>query len=270
MARLGYSAGFAGRLSRDFFGKILADHLDESGVDTSLVRTGDEPTALAFVAFNAGEPVYSFRIAGTATTRLSLEDFPEEKLSQLEALHFGSISLLYEPAASTILELVRRLKGRVPLSFDPNLRPNLVTDWEAYRRTLRECLALADLIKVSDRDLDAWRESDQREWLVAGGPVAVVVTQGMEGSRLYRRDGILDCPPVPCRLVDTVGAGDAYTAGLLVALAERDALSRNGMADLDPERWLEAMRFASTAAAITCERVGADPPWRRDLQARLE
>lgn len=145
-----------------------------------------------------------------------------------------------------------------------------MTDWEPYRATLHECLALADVIKVSERDLEAWHESAPWEWLAGDGPVAVVVTSGADGSRLYRQNGILDCPASPCQLIDTVGAGDAYTAGLLVALAERHALSRVGMAELEPQGWLGVMALASTAAALTCEGVGADPPWRQDVVARLD
>jgi len=270
LARLGHRAGFAGRLSQDFFGKLLAEHLEDSGVDTSLVQTGSEPSPLAFLAFDHEEPVYSFRIDGTAATQIRPEDLRLEAFAKVEALHFGSISLLYQPTASSILQLVRHLEGRVPLSFDPNLRPNLVTEWEGYRATLRECLALADLIKVSERDLEAWHDGDPWEWLKRDGPTAVVVTRGANGSRLYRQNGTLDCPPSPCQLVDTVGAGDAYTSGLLVALAERRALSRVGMAELTPQEWLQVMRFASTAAALTCEKVGADPPWRQKVVARLE
>jgi fructokinase len=269
MGRLGYSAGFAGRLSEDFFGTFLADHLQESGVDTSLVHVGREPTPLAFVAFEHGEPAYDFRIVSTAATQIEPEDLSAETFTEIEALHFGSISLLYEPTASSILTLVRRLKGRVTLSFDPNLRANLVTDWEHYRETLRECCALADLIKVSSSDLADWHESDPREWLTEDGPVAVVVTRGDDGSRLYRQTGQVDCPPSPCDFVDSVGAGDAYTAGLLVALAERHALNRVGMAELEPQAWLEVMHFASTVSALTCERVGADPPWRPVVEAAM-
>jgi fructokinase len=269
MARLGYAAGFAGRVSRDFFGKILAEHLDSNGVSTTLVQTGGEPSPLAFVAFDHGEPIYSFRIEGTAATQIRPEDVQADAFVQLEALHFGSISLLYEPSASSILGLARKLKGRVPLTFDPNVRPSLVTDWESYRATVRECLSLADLIRVSERDLEAWGENEPWEWLADDGPIAIVVTRGSEGSRLYRRGTIMDCPPTPCRLVDTVGAGDSYTSGLLVALAESHCLSRSGMARQDAEGWLEVMHFASTAAALTCERVGADPPRREEVMARL-
>jgi fructokinase len=269
MARLEYPAGFAGRLSRDFFGRILADHLCDNGVDVSLGQTGIEPSPLAFVAFDHREPVYSFRIEGTAATQIGSGELAGDGFTHLEALHFGSINLLYEPAASSILELVRRLKRRVFLSFDPNLRPSLVRDWESYSDTVRECLRLADLIKVSERDLEAWKGDGPADWLGEDGPVAVAVTCGAEGSRLYRRSGTLSCPATPCRLVDTVGAGDAYTAGLLVALAERGALSRTGMIELAQDQWLEAMHFASTAAALTCERVGADPPRRQEVMARL-
>jgi fructokinase len=269
IARLGCAVGFAGRLSRDFFGPILAAHLRESGVSASFVQIGDEPSPLAFVAFEEGEPAYSFRIEGTASTQIRSQDLDTDAFLQVQALHFGSISLLYEPTASSILELVRRLKGRVTLSFDPNLRPTLVREWEPYRATLRECFALADLIKISERDLDVWGKCDPRKWLTSDGPAAIVVTRGAEGSRLYRHSGTLDRPATPCRLVDTVGAGDAYTAGLLAALAERRSLSRAGMADMDAAEWLGVMGYASATAALTCERVGADPPWKQDVLERL-
>ena len=264
VARLGHGAAYAGRLSGDLFGRLLAGHLADNGVATHLAAQGAEPTALAFVAERDGEPVYDFRLDGTAAALLRPSDLPPGRFAGLDAVHFGSLGLLLEPSRGAVLGLAEALRGRLPLSFDPNVRPDVVADWPGYRAALAEALRLADLVKASEADLAAW-----------GAPVrpasgqALVVTAGAAGSRVHVAGRTLACPPVPCRVVDTVGAGDAYMAGLLVALAERRALSGAALAALPDEGWLAAMRFASAAAALTCERAGADPPRRPEVEERI-
>ena len=94
-------------------------------------------------------------------------------------------------------------------------------------------------------------------------------SQAPAGSRLRVGGRTVTCSAAPCRVIDTVGAGDAYLAALLVALAERRALDRAALGRLGDGDWLAAMRFASVAAALTCERAGADPPRRAEVEARL-
>lgn len=271
LARLGRQAGFAGRLSTDLFGAVLARHLSDEGVDLALARLGPEPSALAFLAFDGQEAVYSFRIDGTADGLLSPEDLDAQAFLGLEALHFGSFILGREPSGSTIRGLVMELRGKVPLSFDPNLRPDLAADWPAYRETVVECARACDLLKVSERDLETWAAWCGGSLLeaLAGEPAAVVVTHGEHGSQLHRGGRTLSCPVVPCDVIDTVGAGDTFTAGLLAALAERRALERQAMAELADHEWLGVLRFASAAAALSCEREGADPPTRAAVVRRL-
>lgn len=270
VGRLGHAAAFAGRLSDDLFGPLLRARLDEAGVSRELTATGPEPTALAFVAGAQTEARYSFRLAGTAAFALRPDDvLPAHRPGRVRALHFGSLALAFRPSAETILGLARDLKGRALLSFDPNVRPEAVEDWPAYRVTLRECLRLADLVKVSEADLAALGPGALDDMRTATGPVAVVLTRGAAGSRVHLADAALDCPALPARVVDTVGAGDAYTAGLLVALADRGALDRSRLEQLGPAGWLEAARFAAAAAALTCERAGADPPNRAAVVRRL-
>ncbi|HZU17407.1 MAG TPA: PfkB family carbohydrate kinase [Candidatus Dormibacteraeota bacterium] len=262
VARLGGRAAFIGRLSRDPLGRLLADHLAGSGVHTGLVVEGSEPSAVAFVTMAAGEPVYDLRLEGTAAAALRPSDLAPALRAGLTALHFGSLGIVLRPSRQAVLWLCRRLAGRVLLSFDLNLRPEAVRDWAGYRRAVAECLRLADLVRASVRDLEGWGE-DLR------GGVCTVVTRGAAGSRLVRDDLRLECPSAPCRVVDTVGAGDVYGAGLLVALAEQGALSREGLRSLDRPGLERAMRFASAAAALACERAGAAPPERAEVEARL-
>jgi fructokinase len=162
-----------------------------------------------------------------------------------------------------VLGLVSALRGGPLISFDPNVRPGAVQDWPAYRAALGEALRLADLVKASERDLEAWGEAIQ---LDAGQ--ALVLTRGAGGSQVLIGAISVTCPALQCHVVDTVGAGDAFTAGLLVALAERHALDRASLPGLG-SGWLEALRFASAAAALTCERAGADPPLRAEVDRRL-
>src|SRR2546428_31968 len=128
LPRLGHPSGFAGRMPADCFGGTLLEHLHANGVDTSLVRTGTEATTLAFVAIEQGEPAFSFRAEGTADALIRAGDLDPSDFLDAEALHIGSISLLDEPPAPSIIELVRALHGRGMVSFDPNVRMSLIRD----------------------------------------------------------------------------------------------------------------------------------------------
>lgn len=264
VARLGHASAYAGKISSDLFGDLLVRHLAESGVCLDLVRRGSQPTALAFVGLGGDEPSYDFRLDRTATVGLQPGELEVDALGQLEAVHFGSLALALTPARDAVLQLVEQLRGRVPLSFDPNLRPQAVSDWAGYRAAVRRSLELADLIKLSDRDLAIWGEE------VRPRPAQVlIVTRGAEGSRLVIRGLELRCPSAPCRVVDTVGAGDAFTAGLLVGLAELRVLQPAQLATVPEGIWRRVTRLATATAALTCERAGADPPQRSTVEARL-
>jgi fructokinase len=262
IARLGRQAAFIGRLSRDPLGRLLADHLVANGVHTGLAVDGPEPSAVALVTASSGDPAYDLRVEGTAAAQLRPSDLTPVLSADLEALHFGSLGTTLQPSREAILWLCRQLAGRVFLSFDLNLRPKAVRDWDSYREVVKECVRLADLVRASTQDLEAWGGD-------LHGGVCTVVTQGAYGSRLIRGNLVLECPAAPCQVVDTVGAGDIYGAGLLVALAEQGALSRQRLGELDRASLERAMRFASAAAALACERSGVDPPGRAEVEARL-
>jgi fructokinase len=267
IARLAHPAAFVSRVSTDFFGERIIAHLTDNGVRTDLLVRGDEPTTLAFVAYVGRDAVYSFRSEGAADTLLSEADVPVDDLASVAALHFGSIGLLHPVTAATILALGSRLKGRVTLTFDPNVRPSLVADWAAYADVVHECLRMADLVRLSEEDLGAWRDGTGEDLLaVAAAAAPVVLTRAASGSTLHLAGSELHVPGRPVRVVDTVGAGDAYMAGLLVGLAEAGALDTLPGAAPEPVCWRAAMELATATAALTCERPGAHPPTRAEIE----
>lgn len=266
LARLGRPVAFASKISSDLFGRYLLEHVEAEGIDTRFLLPSEAPSTLAFVAIEDGEPAYAFYDQGAADTLLAPEEVPDALLDETSILHFGSISLLRGTTPAAVLETVRRMKGRALLSFDPNLRPGLVRDATAYRALLDRLFSLADIVKLSAADL-AWLAPGQAveqvmEDLLSRGPALVTVTRGGEGVVALRRQEQSAVPGFSVQVADTVGAGDAFTAGLLAGLSERGVASRNALEELPAEELTATLRFGAAVAALTCKRFGADPPHR--------
>ncbi|WP_030784122.1 carbohydrate kinase family protein [Streptomyces sp. NRRL S-920] len=263
LGRLGSPVAFCSRVSRDAFGEALLGGLRAAGVDLSYVQRGPEPTTLAVASVGAdGSAGYSFYVEGTADRLFTA---PDRLPDGVRAMSFGTCSLVLEPGASAYEELLRRAAGRgVFTALDPNVRAALIPDADAYRARFKSWLPSVSLLKLSQEDAD-WLGGTPREWL-ASGPSAVVVTRGGEGLWLYTREGDeLRVPGEPVDVVDTIGAGDTVNAALLHGLATRDALSPEAVAGLDAETWSDVLRFAARAAAVTCSRTGAEPPYAAEL-----
>lgn len=272
LARLGTASGFFGRVSDDPFGHELHRHLERNRVDLTLLRHGSEPTALAFVvAGEHGDADYVFRWDGTADRRLLAHDLPQGLPEQVVALHLGSIGTTLEPVASTLEALIHRERGRRLVSFDPNVRPPLVPDRTSYLERLERLVELADVVKVSAEDL-GWISPEEsaeqvaRRWQ-ASGPALVVVTRGADGAFAIAASGESEAGSPRVEVVDTVGAGDAFTSGLLAWLADHGRLDRLSLERLDAAELDQALAFAARVAALTCSRAGADPPRRAELDS---
>ncbi|WP_314413145.1 carbohydrate kinase family protein [Streptomyces kroppenstedtii] len=265
LGRLGSRAAFCSRISTDAFGAALADGLREAGVDVSSVQRGAEPTTLAVASIAAdGSAGYSFYVEGTADRLFSAPDrLPEGA----RAVSFGTCSLVLEPGASAYEELMRTASAQgVFTTLDPNIRAGLIPDPDAYRARFKSWLPSVSLLKLSEEDA-RWLGGTPREWL-ASGPSAVVITRGGDGLTAFTRDGgEYSVPGEPVDVVDTIGAGDTVNAALLHGLAARDALSEVGPVGLGADGWGELLRFAARAAAITCSRAGAEPPYAHELDA---
>ncbi|MER6332979.1 carbohydrate kinase [Streptomyces sp. NPDC001034] len=263
LGRLGSPTAFCSRTSYDAFGEALLDGLRRAGVEVSGVQRGPEPTTLAAATIDGGGSAsYSFYVDGTADRLFTA---PASLPAGTRAVSFGTLSLVLEPGASAYEELMRRAAGQgLFTALDPNIRAGLIPDADAYRKRFAGWLPSVTLLKVSAEDA-AWLGGTPREWL-AEGPSAVVVTRGGEGLTVYTRDGgECSVPGEKVDVVDTIGAGDTVNAALLHGLSVLDALSREALAALGTEGWARLLRFAARAAAITCSRAGAEPPYANEL-----
>ncbi|QUI31166.1 carbohydrate kinase [Streptomyces alfalfae] len=263
LGRLGSPVAFCSRVSRDTFGEALLDGLRAAGVGLAYVQRGPEPTTLAVASIGEdGSAGYSFYVEGTADRLFTA---PARLPDGVRAMSFGTCSLVLEPGASAYEELLRRAAASgVFTALDPNVRAALIPDADAYRARFTSWLPSVTLLKLSQEDAD-WLGGTPHEWL-SHGPAAVVVTRGGDGLSLYTRDGSeLRVPGERVDVVDTIGAGDTVNAALLHGLAERDALSADALGGLDAGGWEAVLRFAARAAAITCSRAGAEPPYAREI-----
>lgn len=272
-ARLGVPTGFVTQLSTDLFGERLLGYLQANGIDTRFVLRSDAPSTLAFVERTPTSNRYAFYTQGTADTRWAPAELPALP-ADCRWLQFGSISLLQEPAASRITQFVEAQRGRRLVLFDPNARPSLIPDLAAWRQRCTRWLAAADLVKMSDEDAQLLAPDRPLDEVAADclrhGPKAVVITRGGEGATLFRPGAEpLALRPPPIRVADTIGAGDTFAAGLLVALLERGVYTAEALAALPADAWLAVLRFAGTAAALNCTREGANPPQRAEVDALL-
>lgn len=274
LGRLGQPVSLAARLSGDAFGALFREHLAGAGVDPRHLVSAAEPSTLAVATVDAaGVAAYDFWTEGTADWQWTEAELAEVVGPDTVALHTGSIALELEPGASRVLDLLRAVRhdGRVTISYDPNVRLAKRGPVEAGRSAVERVVALADVVKVSSEDLD-WLYPGEDPVAAAGrwtqaGPGLVVVTLGGDGAVALAADAEpvrRAAPPVP--VVDTVGAGDAFSSGLLGALADRDALGRGGagLATVDLAAVLDR---ACLVAALTCARAGADPPTKAELSA---
>ena len=286
LARLGVPVTLKTRLGGDAFGEMITAHLEASGVTVDGGPAEGTSTSLAIATLAAGVASYDFRI-----------DWDPERLEPLpvetRCMHTGSLATVLEPGKASVVELMEREheRGRVTVSYDPNVRPALLRDPERARPEIERLVALSDVVKVSDEDLQ-WLypgtpdEDVARTWLgvpkrargprVRAGtsprPALVVVTRGGEGVFALTTGLEVQRPATPVDLVDTVGAGDSFTSGLLHGLHRAELLGgaqREALAGIDEATLLDIVDEAALTAAITCSRPGADPPTLDDVTAKL-
>ncbi|WP_214316948.1 carbohydrate kinase family protein [Nonomuraea sediminis] len=267
LARLGTATRFLGRVSGDVFGRLFLDHLSASGVDLSACVAAAEPSTLAIAALDAdGQATYSFHAEGTADWQWTPAELDPGRLDGASCLHTGSLALVRPPGAAAVEEFLATVSARATISIDPNVRPSLA-DPADYPVT-RWC-AVADVLKLSQEDLEVLLPGVAVEaacdiWHEAGARL-IVVTRGGAGALVSLDRARASVPAPKVKVVDTVGAGDAFTAGLLHRLDELGHLG--GRLDrLDLDTAADAAAFAVRVAALTCEVAGANPPWADRLR----
>ena len=267
LARLGVPTGFLGHLSDDKLGRKLSGVLKADGVSLGLTTVGPEPTTIAHADLDRdGLARYRFEIEGTSAPNLTREMMPPELGPDIEALCVGSLGLALEPMASTLVELLNREQGRRLIMLDPNVRLGLTNEAE-YRDRLTTVITASTVVKASASDL-AWlypncSPEEAADLILREGVKLAVVTLGADGAFGAHRHLRVRVKAKPVEVVDTIGAGDSFGAGLLAWLHDHD-LVRPGLA-LDEDQLRSALEYACLVASITCGREGADPPWAREM-----
>lgn len=261
LARLGAPARLGTRLGDDLFGRAIRAHLAADGVEVHALPALTDQTSLAFAATDErGVATYDFRLEWDVTDLTAL---PVET-----HLHTGSLATLLDPGATAVEAAVLRARSAgATVSLDPNLRPSLAGDRADVAARVERQVAAADVVKVSDEDL-AWLYPGVEPAAIAhrwadAGPAIVVVTLGADGALGVSGAAEAVRPGPQVTVVDTVGAGDAFTSGLLRWLSAAGLLG--AMSELDAVALAAALDFANTVAARTCARPGADPPRPGDL-----
>ncbi|MFF9074793.1 carbohydrate kinase [Streptomyces sp. NPDC014646] len=268
LARLGHAVTLLTQLGPDDRGRLIRSHLTEAGVE---VRTDGSaaPTPSAVVTLDReGRAAYAFEIAWTLAP-VAPERPPHH-------VHTGSIATVTDPGAATVLAAVESLRTSATVSYDPNVRPALMGDHDAAVRRVEHCVALSDVVRASDEDLE-WLypgeepETVARRWL-GRGPAVVLVTRGGDGALAVLPGGRVTVDAFATDVVDTVGAGDAFMSGTLHALAAHGLLGPDGRERLraaDRSTVADVLRHAAACAAVTVARAGANPPDAAELRAAL-
>lgn len=268
LGRLEQPTAFFTGLSDDMMGDILRDTLRKSKVDFSYCATLSRPTTIAFVKLVDGHASYAFYDENTAGRMITEADLPALG-EDCEALHFGAISLIPEPCGSTYEALLVREHAKRVISLDPNIRPGFIKDKASHMARIRRMAAMSDIVKFSDEDL-AWfglqgdEETLARHWLHHGAKL-VVVTRGAQGAAGYTANHKVTVPSEKVTVVDTVGAGDTFDAGVLASLKKQNLLTKDQVANLSQDQIANALALGAKAAAVTVSRAGANPPFANEI-----
>ncbi|WP_084074249.1 PfkB family carbohydrate kinase [Demequina sp. NBRC 110052] len=261
LARLGTETTLLTQLADDDAGAMIAQHLAGAGVvlaaDPSVEAT---PTAIATLD-EAGAATYEFRIAWT----LGSDAAARAMKVAASHVHVGSLGALVDPGATAVRAAVTATQGSATVSFDPNIRPELVPSMDHAREAVEWYVARADVVKASDEDVAAiYPDRDPVEVADAWsrrGPAFVALTRGGEGSVLVRRGERISVDARPAEVVDTVGAGDSFMSALIDGLRRLDLLGDAAALRSTALGSLVAVaERAATAAAMTVSRRGAEPP----------
>lgn len=264
LSRLGYPGTLISRWGADDKGRKIEDYLKDNNV-AYLGGADDEATVIAHGILDpAGGAAFAFNAYWQMPT------IGPELAQDAELVHTGSIATLFSP--EELLPLLSAARTHATISYDPNLRPSLVTNHAQTVAEVERFVGQADVVRVSGIDLK-WLypmrsvQDSARAWLNMG-PAIVVSTAGSRGSWGVVRAGDAQFTAPSVEVTDTVGAGDTFTAALLCWLAEHELIgagNREKLAQLQVAELSQALEFAATAASVTVQRAGANPPRRQEL-----
>jgi fructokinase len=268
LARLGHSVAFIDGISTDAYGVKARAELVADGVDLSLSHASDLPTAVAQVTLAAdGGASYVFKLDKTATFDFKSDWLPDPSRLKPQVLHIGTLATLVQPGADALYEWAIVCAEFAPIVFDPNIRPQVMSNREKYVAVVEKWIGISSAVKLSEDDCE-WLypgqspESIAARWL-QGGIALVVVTRGADGLVGYTTESVVEVGGQKVSVVDTVGAGD--TVGAIVM----QGLITDGLMNVRGDVLKDLLRRAAVAAAITCSRAGAQPPYAHEIREKL-
>ena len=269
IGRLGRPVRLSTWLGNDARGQVIAEHMRASHVQITPESFGASRTSTAQALVDEhGSATYQFDVEWAPSLPLRMS--PDAVI-----VHTGSIASVLEPGATTVFETLKAAHTHALITYDPNIRPSLMgTPWQALPYVDR-LVSLADVVKVSDEDVDWLTDHAEMERIVdrwlSVGPSLVVVTRGPHGALVKTRSGVrIQVPAADVPVVDTMGAGDSFMGGII------DALWRLGLTGAAARPRLDAINEAETRwiaehssaiSGITIARTGANPPWAEELAA---
>ena len=264
LGRRGLAATLVTQLADDDHGRAVRAWLADSGVSVE-VPGEPERTSTAVARLDGdGAATYDFDIVWAP---------PPWPAVPAPIVHTCSIATVLRPGADTVETALHAARATSVVTFDPNIRPSLITDPADVRARVARLVSLSDVVKVSGEDLDWLRPGEDHRsiaegWL-AGGPSLVVVTEGGDGAFAVHASGTVFVPAAPVDVVDTVGAGDTVMAALIaeVHAPTADAV-RARISGWYADDLTAVLQRCADAAAVTVSRPGADPPWARELMSR--
>ena len=272
LSRLGVRASFLGGVSTDVFGRRIMRMLESDGVHLALGHQVSEPTTLAIAELDdSGAATYRFVYEGTSATaitpsmaRAALDHLPEPGT----AIHAGTLGLVFQPLADATRAVIAEASDDCLVMIDPNCRPAVMGEHTAFRPTLDAVLERADVVKVSADDLmflmPGSEPADAARELQRSSSAVILFTDGSRSVRVLAAGVERELPVPKVSVVDTVGAGDAFSGGFLADWTRR-GLTRRDLTDVDA--LVRAAMLGITVASMTCQQAGAQPPFLADLPA---
>jgi fructokinase len=252
LARLGTPVAFAGSLSTDALGTRLADFIADQGVSLDLMSATEAPTTIAMTTFVNNEPRYTFYGTPRSYAFIPPAIAARSQVINAPVVHSGSLGVLESMTFDAISEAFRATRGIV--TFDPNVRPAMIEDWDEYRRRIGALLHESDVVKFSIEDIEALYPGASADDIayatLGGGAAAVIVTRAGDGADVFTTNG-KDRVPIPTghTLLDTTGGGDSTMAAIIHQIVQ------TGPPD-GHQGWLHIVSQAMVVAAIVCSRTG--------------
>lgn len=261
VTKLGIPSKFLTKLGDDPFGDYIVEVLDQAGIDTSNIERDQEgETALAFVSLAAdGNRDFKFYRKNSADLRYNVEDIPTDVLDDCGMIHFCSVDLVESPMKQAHKKLIdMAIAQNVKVSFDPNLRFSLWDDLDQLKETVNEFLDYADIIKISDEELEfitGYTDiKDAVPGLLSKRAKYVVYTKGKDGAEVYTKDGVVEASGYTVDVRDTTGAGDSFIGAFLYCLLRDEVEDLNSVSKETLHSYLD---FANAYAANTTTKEGA-------------